>query len=75
MSERKQSYDEIQSKTVLLGDDEGVNDMLSALSSGRAELDKKKREAEKALRNKKIALYVATFLIVTVTLICLIVVM
>lgn len=59
MSEENRSYDEIQSKTVLLEDNEGVNDMLSALNTGRAALDKKKKEIEQAKRMKMIAFAVA----------------
>jgi hypothetical protein len=59
MSEENRSYDEIQSKTFLLEDNEGVNDMLSALNTGRAALDKKKKEIEQAKRMKMIAFAVA----------------
>jgi hypothetical protein len=59
MSEENRSYDEIQSKTVLLEDNEGVNDMLSALNTGRAALDRKKKEIEQAKRMKMIAFAVA----------------
>jgi uncharacterized membrane protein YvbJ len=48
MNEENKSYDEIQSKTVLLEDNEGVNDMLSALNTGRAAMDKRKKEMERA---------------------------
>lgn len=64
MTEDK-SYDEIQSKTVLLEDNEGINDMLSALNKGRAALDKKKKEIERAKKMRKIALI---FSIVTIVI-------
>lgn len=50
------SYDEVQSKTVLLEDNDGINDMLSALNTGRAALDKKKKEMEREEAMKKIAI-------------------
>ena len=62
MQENK-SYDEIQSKTVLLEDNEGVNDMLSALNTGRAVLDKKKKELERAQRTRSIAIGAAVSVI------------
>lgn len=58
MQENK-SFDEVQSKTVLLEDNDGINDMLSALNTGRAALDKKKKELEQAKKMKKIAMTAA----------------
>ncbi len=46
MTEENRSHGEIQSKTVLIKDDDGVNDMLSALNVGREKLEKKKRRKE-----------------------------
>jgi len=68
MNGQNRSYDEIQSKTVILEDNEGVNDMLSALNTGRAALDKKKKEMEMAERNKKIAIFIAVFVVVAAVL-------
>ena len=68
MNEQNRSYDEIQSKTVILEDNEGVNDMLSALNTGRAALDKKKKEMELAERNKKIAIFIAVFVVAAAVL-------
>jgi len=69
MSEERK-YDEIQSKTVLLEDNDGVNDMLSALNTGRALLDKKKKEQERAAFFKKAALIGAiVFVTVIATLV------
>ena len=66
----ERNYDEIQSKTVLLEDNDGVNDMLSALNTGRAALDKKKKEKERAAFLKKAALVGAiVFVTVVATLI------
>lgn len=61
----ERNYDEIQSKTVLLEDNDGVNDMLSALNTGRAALDKKKKEKERAAFFKKAAL-VGAIIFVTI---------
>ncbi|HNW83479.1 MAG TPA: hypothetical protein PKG52_11390 [bacterium] len=58
-----QSYDEIQSKTVLLEDNDGINDMLSALNTGRAALDKKKKELERAKKIKNTAITIAVSII------------
>lgn len=55
----ERNYDEIQSKTVLLEDNDGVNDMLSALNTGREALDKKKKEKERAEVIKKVAIVFA----------------
>lgn len=68
MSQENQSYDEIQSKTVLLEDNDGVNDMLSALNTGRAALDKKKKDMEREKKMKKTAVIVAVFLVVAAIL-------
>jgi hypothetical protein len=68
MNEQNRSYDEIQSKTVILEDNEGVNDMLSALNTGRAALDKKKKEMQMAERNKKIAIFIAVFVVTVAVL-------
>ncbi len=68
MNGQNRSYDEIQSKTVILEDNEGVNDMLSALNTGRAALDKKKKEMQMAERNKKIAIFIAVFVVVAAVL-------
>lgn len=68
MNEQNRSYDEIQSKTVILEDNEGVNDMLSALNTGRAALDKKKKEMQMAERNKKIAIFIAVFVVAAAVL-------
>jgi len=56
MSEENKSYDEIQSKTVLLEDNEGVNDMLSALNTGRAAMDKRKKDLERAKMIKTVSI-------------------
>ncbi|HQB10814.1 MAG TPA: hypothetical protein PLW37_13205, partial [bacterium] len=52
----------------ILEDNEGVNDMLSALNTGRAALDKKKKEMELAERNKKIAIFIAVFVVAAAVL-------
>lgn len=69
-----QSYDEIQSKTVLLEDNDGINDMLSALNTGRAVLDKKKKELERAKKVKQIAMFSAFSLIAVAIIIAIIIV-
>ena len=63
MSDEK-SFDELQSKTVLLEDNDGVDDMLSALNTGRVALDKKKKEQEREKLFRKIAVVFAVTLIV-----------
>jgi hypothetical protein len=55
----ERNYDEIQSKTVLLEDNDGVNDMLSALNTGREAMDKKRKEKERAAMIKKVAIVFA----------------
>lgn len=75
MSEENKSYDEIQSKTVLLEDNDGVNDMLSALNTGRAAMDKRKKELEKAEKVKKIAIISSVLIVVTAMIAAVIIVM
>ena len=58
MSEER-NYDEIQSKTVLLEDNDGVNDMLSALNTGREAMDKKRKEKQRSALIRKIAIVMA----------------
>ncbi len=55
----ERNYDEIQSKTVLLEDNDGVNDMLSALNTGRDAMDKKRKAIKRAALQKKIAIFFA----------------
>jgi len=55
----ERSYDEIQSKTVLLEDNDGVNDMLSALNTGREAMDKKRKAKERAAFIKKAVIITA----------------
>ncbi len=52
MDENK-SHGEIQSKTVLLQDNDGVNDMLSSLNVGREKMEKEKKRKK---RNKIIVI-------------------
>lgn len=55
----ERNYDEIQSKTVLLEDNDGVNDMLSALNTGREAMDKKRKEKKRAAVLRKVAIVFA----------------
>ncbi|HOW51392.1 MAG TPA: hypothetical protein PLV42_05025 [bacterium] len=43
MEQKKPSQSELQSKTLILGEVEGIDDMLAGLNQGRAQLEKPKK--------------------------------
>jgi hypothetical protein len=57
--EENKSHGEIQSKTVLINDNEGVNDMLSALNVGREKMEQAKKKKK---RNEMIFFFLKIFL-------------
>jgi len=70
--EENKSHGEIQSKTVLINDNEGVNDMLSALNVGREKMEKEKKRKLRNTMIKKIAIIGAVVFAVAIVLILLI---
>jgi len=68
MEQKKPSQSELQSKTLILGEVEGIDDMLAGLNQGRAQLEKPKKE-----RDWKTILIVALLVVVLAEVVWLIV--
>jgi predicted nucleic acid-binding Zn ribbon protein len=63
--EENKSHGEIQSKTVLLQDNDGVNDMLSSLNVGREKMEKEKKRKQ---RNKIIIIFAGSILTIGIVI-------
>lgn len=68
MEQKKPSQSELQSKTLILGEVDGIDDMLAGLNQGRGQLEKPKKE-----RDWKTIIIVALLVVVLAEVIWLIV--